>query len=175
MPPKGTKKRKVDETPVESSNEPPDKLVGQLNADLSDEEAKFTNSPLDDDVDHSIFNVRASWSANDIGILLAVLCEMNRDTADFRYQEWTQIEQDCRICGLSFNKSQIQSKYVYLKKQYEIFEALRDLSGAGYDERTGIVSLADWPSYLKVHPDAKQFRNEPCPHYAAMEKAFGGF
>ena len=191
MPPKGTKKRKATDPAVEASDHSPVKLVGQLNADLADEEAKFTESPFDDDVDPAIFNdygsdagasengVRASWSANDIGILLAVLCKMNlkkkSDTAGYAYQEWTQIEQDCRSRGLSFSKDQIQSKYSYLKKQYEIFKALKDLSGAGYDERTGIVSLGDWTSYLKKHPDAKQFRNKPCPHYAAMEEAFGGF
>ncbi|RPA93801.1 hypothetical protein L873DRAFT_1613461, partial [Choiromyces venosus 120613-1] len=54
-----------------------------------------------------------------------------------------------------------------IKKDYEIYTALKNNSGFGWDDYRAIPTAPNsiWDAYLKAHPEAEKFRSRVLMHY----------
>ncbi|KAI9630287.1 hypothetical protein KEM48_014011 [Puccinia striiformis f. sp. tritici PST-130] len=61
------------------------------------------------------------------------------------------------------------------KRDYEAFLALKDASGFGWDNITGVVtaSVEVWEHYLVSHPNARKFWGSPFPEFHKLDLIFG--
>ncbi|KAI7933768.1 hypothetical protein MJO29_016723 [Puccinia striiformis f. sp. tritici] len=61
------------------------------------------------------------------------------------------------------------------KRDYEAFLALKDASGFGWDDITGVVttSVEVWERYLVSHPNARKFWGSPFPEFHKLDLIFG--
>jgi len=59
-----------------------------------------------------------------------------------------------------------------LKKDYEIYSAIKNNSGFGWDDQRGIPTAPEsvWSAYLTAHPEAKRFRGRALIHYSILHE-----
>jgi len=59
-----------------------------------------------------------------------------------------------------------------LKKDYEIYSAIKNNSGFGWDAQRGIPTAPEslWSAYLTAHPEAKRFRGRALIHYSILHE-----
>ncbi|KAA1102417.1 hypothetical protein PGTUg99_033775 [Puccinia graminis f. sp. tritici] len=78
--------------------------------------------------------------------------------------------------GAEFTISKCKSKLSQsFKKEYDAFLACRNASGFGWDEiRCEVTASNDvWEHFLKSHPQARRFRNQPFPEWEQLQVIFG--
>jgi len=69
-----------------------------------------------------------------------------------------------------------KSKFSELKKKYNVFNKLKNLSGFGWDDEKQIPTADDatWEAYIEIHSEAKAFRKATLPNYDALDALFSG-
>ena len=57
-----------------------------------------------------------------------------------------------------------------MKKDYEIYSAIKNNSGFGWDDQRGIPTAPEsvWCAYLTAHPEAERFRGRALIHYSIL-------
>lgn len=94
----------------------------------------------------------------------------------FKTKEWNEISAIFVESGVSYTKTQLQSKYHELKTKFMIMKKLKDNSGFGWDEDLKVPTAPAevWDAYIEKHPSAKQFRNKGLDQYELLEILFDG-
>lgn len=63
---------------------------------------------------------------------------------------------------------------IKLRKLYRVVYAIQCVSGWTWDDKTGatidVHTTSSWDDYLKVHPQAKPFRNRGWPYFGKMQE-----
>ncbi|XP_039140460.1 uncharacterized protein LOC120277670 [Dioscorea cayenensis subsp. rotundata] len=74
-----------------------------------------------------------------------------------------------------FSGENVENHYRTLKSRYAKIKKVRDLSGAGWDDATKIITLDPMVAltYIEAHPVAKPFINKPIEHYEALRVICG--
>ncbi|KAJ7477741.1 hypothetical protein B0H11DRAFT_2424779 [Mycena galericulata] len=66
-----------------------------------------------------------------------------------------------------------RNKYTQLRGVFKIVREIKKVSGWHWDDNTGASITADtkssWDDYVRVHPNAKPFRNKGWPYYSQLE------
>ncbi|EFP79290.1 hypothetical protein PGT21_034168 [Puccinia graminis f. sp. tritici] len=78
--------------------------------------------------------------------------------------------------GYDFTPAKCKSKLSQsFKKEYEAFNTCRHTSGFGWDDVRCEVTASNevWESFLKSHPQARRFRNQPFPEWEQLNIIFG--
>ena len=125
----------------------------------------------------TVSSMRASWKTEHIDILLDLILEVVDKGEVFidknlKTHLWNNIVQnfnDRTNCG--YDKEQLQNCFSVLKKKYMTYQGIKDNSGFGYDEATGLFTASEevWNSYIACHKEAKALRTKP---FAFYEKCF---
>ncbi|KAF8953420.1 hypothetical protein BDZ97DRAFT_1679534 [Flammula alnicola] len=75
--------------------------------------------------------------------------------------------------GAPKNAKSCGNKYCAFRKLYRVVRAIQSVSGWTWDDETGttidIHTASSWDDYVRVHPEAKPFRNKGWPHFRKME------
>jgi hypothetical protein len=124
----------------------------------------------------------AKWSSTTtrdfIRVLTAVKATTGTKGTSFKSQAWTTIVSRVQGHGgpmASLERGQLQSKLNDLKKKFNLFTALKDASGFGWDASAGTVTAPEkvWTAYLAEHPKASVFRERGLENYDALYDLFG--
>ena len=81
-----------------------------------------------------------------------------------------------KLTGLAYPAGKLQTKLSELKKKYEIWNAIRENSGFGWNEAEGrpTASFEVWRSYIDKHPKAKEFQFNKLENWQELEEIFTG-
>ncbi|KAJ7776063.1 hypothetical protein DFH07DRAFT_951971 [Mycena maculata] len=67
-----------------------------------------------------------------------------------------------------------RNKYTQLHGLFKVVREIKKVSGWHWDDNTGASITADtkssWDDYVRVHPNAKPFRNKGWPYYSQLEE-----
>eukprot|EP00268_Persea_americana_P061443 TRINITY_DN7764_c0_g1_i3.p1 TRINITY_DN7764_c0_g1~~TRINITY_DN7764_c0_g1_i3.p1 ORF type:complete len:600 (+),score=85.66 TRINITY_DN7764_c0_g1_i3:96-1802(+) len=94
----------------------------------------------------------------------------------FHKDAWTSVVQTFNArCGTRLNKGHFKNRLKTWRKIYPAVKALLSQNGFGWDEKHEMVYANDqvWDAYIKMHPDAKQYRNKVVPSYHKMALIIG--
>ncbi|KDP23537.1 hypothetical protein JCGZ_23370 [Jatropha curcas] len=77
--------------------------------------------------------------------------------------------------GSHLEKNILKNRYEHLRKQYSGINFLLEQNGFSWDEHREMVIAEDyvWDSFIKVHPDARSYRNKSVPSYHKLCVIFG--
>ncbi|XP_047318624.1 L10-interacting MYB domain-containing protein-like [Impatiens glandulifera] len=101
----------------------------------------------------------------------------NKNGNVFKKRYWDIISNSIKEKkGLILSQKQLKNQWDYLKKKYGIWEKIINKTGNGYDPITNTVGWTseEWEEYIKVHPDAKQFRYVGLQYADEMNALFDG-
>ncbi|KAF8152620.1 hypothetical protein B0H34DRAFT_663959, partial [Crassisporium funariophilum] len=75
--------------------------------------------------------------------------------------------------GAAKNAKACGNKFFVFQKLYRVFRTIQLVPGWTWDNETGatidIHTASPWDNYVKVHPEAKPFRNKGWPYSCKME------
>ncbi|XP_028121283.1 L10-interacting MYB domain-containing protein-like [Camellia sinensis] len=123
------------------------------------------------------------WGTENVKIFLQILldeikkegtCISNKDKSIYPKQWQTTNEEMSEKFGKKFGQRKLKGKYTCLKANYKEFVTLKNHTGLGWDPITQTVTaLYDvWESYVRAHPNVKQFQNKGLEHYELMSQIF---
>jgi hypothetical protein len=101
-------------------------------------------------------SLRAKWSVGEekllIDTLIAEVRRGKRADSSFKVTSFALVQQRINaIYQTTYELQRVRNKYSALKKDYDIFSALKSNSGFGWDEGNQLVTADEvWERYLKV-------------------------
>lgn len=127
------------------------------------------------------YRSRANWNSRELRSLFLDAC---LDKASERTSSGNLTSESWEKVQLFFNEKtndhftvqQLLSHWKYLRRKYVIWSDIITLAGnAHYDPVANKISWNEeqWQAYIKVNPDARQFRYKPLEYLEKMKLLFG--
>ena len=124
----------------------------------------------------------AKWTPELVkGLILIAQDENNKkggsQQGGFTTQVWKAIQNKFNDhFQVKFSSVQLHSKWAWLKGKYNLFKALKDCSGFGWDDQKKIPAAPDevWDKYLEAHPKAKESRHKTLQNFDELDDIFTG-
>ncbi|KAF8064913.1 hypothetical protein FPV67DRAFT_1418784, partial [Lyophyllum atratum] len=117
----------------------------------------------------------AVWTTEDEHKLLELLLERKAsagDAGNFKetiFQEVSDILTPLVTKGGPKTVKACQNKWLLLKKTFRVVLAIKDVSGWTWSDATGASITPElessWAAYIKIHKDAKAFKNHGWRHF----------
>lgn len=125
--------------------------------------------------------LRAQWSEEAekslIDILVNEVRRGKRAENGFKKDSWTLATNVLNEkYGLGLSLTQVKNKINMIKKKYDVFLALKNNSGFGWDGENQMPTapIDVWARYLNAHPTAREFSEKPLKNFLELEELFSG-
>ncbi|KAL6594346.1 hypothetical protein ACP70R_048539 [Stipagrostis hirtigluma subsp. patula] len=124
---------------------------------------------------------RAYWD-KDVTKIFLDLCIAEKEKMNFNYKKglnkvgWNNVYRNFRQqTGRTYSSKQLQNKFHSLKRIYKLWRKLKNTTGAGWDNTTGIIVGDDdwWRARIAENPDAEHLKGKPLAHEEELANLFG--
>ncbi|KAJ6457747.1 hypothetical protein C8R47DRAFT_995569 [Mycena vitilis] len=121
---------------------------------------------------------RASWTAADILALINFLIEQKSkagDNGQFKgteYRAARDLVNKTRTTGGPKTEKSCRTKYLALRKMWQLVDLIINTSGWTWDTKTGVTvneaTQGAWDAFVRQYPEAEQFENKGWPYHEAL-------